>query len=105
MFEPVGSSAFEVCDALPDRRSVTDGGFEADAEVSGSALMLRWKYQIATPAATSKTIDVATITNRPVRFRTGASSPATPGADGPVAMVPLAAAGSTGGMGGLVPGG
>jgi hypothetical protein len=66
----------------------------------------RWKYQTATPTASSKTTELATLTNKPVRLRAAVRSlPGPAGADGRSSSGLGARGDATGGMAGVVPGG
>src|SRR4029453_14468 len=103
MSEPVGVVAAEVLDGVGGGWGVTEGRLEADPEllivavpVSGS----RGRYHTATPTAASKTIEVATATNSPVRLRAGARSLPGP-AGGGSSPVPTGGEASTGGTGGV----
>ena len=72
MSEPVGSSAVEVFDGLPDGAVVAEGGFAADTELPGPVVVgwsgSRVRYHPATPTAASKTIEVAMATHLPFVF-------------------------------------
>src|SRR4030095_16444807 len=106
MSDPVGSSPVEVCEGLPDEEIVTEGGREADVEFPGSPVVGRWKYHTATPTASSKTTELATAANRPVRRRAAVRSlPGPAGADGRSSVGPGAGRAPAGGTGGVVLGG
>src|SRR5215213_5372129 len=105
MSDPVGSLPVEVCEGLPDGELVTEGGREADPEFPGSPVVGRWKYHTPTPTASSKTTELATATNKPVRLGAAVRSLLGPAdADGRSSSGSDEGGKATGGTGGVVPG-